>query len=73
MNTFDYPIPAKHFLKSGGNIIKSEILSSDDITSETFKVITQDNHILNVESKKTGIKSRIHLDMCWVIGKVLIA
>jgi len=72
MNTFDYPIPAKHFLRSGGNIMKSEVLSCDDSTTEVFRVLTQENSILNVESKITGIKSRLHLDMCWVIGKVVI-
>lgn len=72
MNTFDYPIPAKHFLRSGGNIMKSEVLSCDDRTTEVFKVLTQENYILNVESKRTGVKSRLHLDMCWVIGKVVI-
>lgn len=72
MNTCDYPIPAKHFLRSGGNIMKSEVLSCDDRTTEVFKVLTQENYILNVESKRTGVKSRLHLDMCWVIGKVVI-
>ncbi len=72
MNTFSHPIPARTFLKNGGNILKSEITFSGRETEDVYNVLNRENNILNVESKTTGNKTKIHLDMCWVNAKILV-
>ena len=71
--TFNYPVPAKLYVKHGGNIMRSIIVKENYPKAEKFKVITKEGeNSIVVESLETGEQSKCHFDMCWVLAKVLV-
>jgi hypothetical protein len=71
--TFNYPVPAKLYVKHGGNIMRSTIVKENYPKAEKFKVITKESeNSIVVESFETGEQSKCHFDMCWVLAKVLV-
>lgn len=67
MNTFNYPVPARKFLNNGGNIMQMPILLSNDANAETHVIVKRENNLLYL-----AIGEKIHIDMCWVLAKVVI-
>lgn len=70
MNTFEMAIPARLFMDNGGNIMKSTILLSNDLKSLKYSVATRSENMLEI--KNSNNISRTHIDMCWVICKVIV-
>jgi len=71
--TFNYPVPAKLYVKHGGNIMRSIIVKENYPKAEKFKVVTKESeNSIVVESLETGEQSKCHFDMCWVLAKVLV-
>lgn len=72
MNTFNYPIPPRLFIKNGGNIIKSKVVLAEDVSSEIFTVIRRDESTLYLQDNNSaGKEIKTHLDMCWVLAEIL--
>lgn len=67
MNTFTYPIPARKFLDSGGNIMRMPILLSNNANEVSYTIMKRENNLLYLTFGET-----IHIDMCWVLAKVVI-
>jgi hypothetical protein len=72
MKTFKHVIPARTFEQYGGNLIKNEVVLSNDIMSPRYTIITRDKNTLDIMSKNSDNKTKIHLDMCWTVVNVLI-
>jgi hypothetical protein len=72
MKTFKHIIPARIFEQHGGNLIKNEVVLSNDIMSPKYTIITRDKNILDIMSKNSDHKTKIHLDMCWVVVNIVI-
>lgn len=72
MKTFKHVIPARTFEQNGGNLIKNEVVLSNDIMSPRYTIITRDKNILDIMSKNSDHKTKIHLDMCWTVVNVVI-
>jgi hypothetical protein len=71
--TFNYPVPAKLYVKHGGNIMRSTIVKENYPNAERFKVLTKESeNVIMVKSLETGEQSKCHFDMCWVLAKVLV-
>jgi len=71
--TFNYPVPAKLYVKHGGNIMRSIIVKENYPNAERFKVLTKESeNVIMVKSLETGDQSKCHFDMCWVLAKVLV-
>jgi hypothetical protein len=71
--TFNYPVPARLYVKHGGNILRSTIVKQNYPNAEKFKVLSKESeHNIMVESLETGEQSKCHFDMCWVLAKVLV-
>jgi len=71
--TFNYPVPAKLYVKHGGNIMRSTIVKENYPNAERFKVLTKESeNVIMVKSLETGDQSKCHFDMCWVLAKVLV-
>lgn len=67
MNTFTYPIPARKFLDNGGNIMRMPILLSNNANAASYTIMKRENNLLYLTVGET-----IHIDMCWVLAKVVI-
>lgn len=72
MNTFNYPIPPRLFIKNGGNIIKCKVVLADNFLSESFTVIRREENALYLQDNINIDKEiKTHLDTCWVLAEIL--
>jgi hypothetical protein len=72
MKTFKHIIPARTFELHGGNLMKNDVVLSNDLMSSRYTIITRDKNSLNVVSKDSAHTTKIHLDMCWTVVNVVI-
>jgi len=74
MNTFIYEIPARDFIKNGGNILKSIVFTYKGDFRVGFDVLSREGEngvILNLKNS-SGDSHKTHIDLCWVAAKILI-
>jgi hypothetical protein len=74
MNTFIYEIPARDFIKNGGNILKSIVFTHRGDFKAGFNVLSREGEngvILNLQNT-SGDACKTHIDLCWVAAKILI-
>lgn len=72
MKTFKHIIPARIFEQNGGNLIKNEVVLSNDLMSSKYTILTRDKNLLTIQSKDSAHITKIHLDMCWTVVNIVI-
>lgn len=69
--TFDFLVPARVFFENGGSLFNKDIVTSCNLNSEKYRVETfEKKTVLMLKKGEEVIKT--HIDLCWVISKVLI-
>lgn len=71
LDTFEYPIPARVFMKNECNLLGTTVLLTQDIEHIKYKVVRRDKNLLWVVSEEVEGEQKTHIDCCWIVGNVL--